>query len=68
MQHRALRAESDQCLARSDSFIAPNDIATAIATYVDDEESLVDVMLTSTCLDSEIFVVPRLYELAADDK
>ncbi len=37
VQHRALRAgdvRRGQCLVRSDSFIAPNDIATAIAPRI----------------------------------
>lgn len=47
--------------------IAEHDITTVIATFVDDDDDLIDQMLTSTRLDTDLYVVPRLYELASND-
>ncbi|MHA3701554.1 sugar transferase [Jatrophihabitans sp. YIM 134969] len=47
--------------------IVEHDVTTVVAAFVADDEDLVDVLLTSTRLDTRILVVPRLFELASDD-
>jgi exopolysaccharide biosynthesis polyprenyl glycosylphosphotransferase len=46
--------------------IVEQDISTVIVAFVDDV-GLVDVMLTCTHLDTDILIVPRLFELVSDD-